>query len=173
MLKYLNVTFYRFSLSWSRILPSGFLNYINPDGVRYYNDLINELLKNDIEPMVTLYHWDLPQPLQEIGGWPNPLLAKYFEDYAKIAFELFGDRVKTWITFNEPPEVCESGYAESGNAPCYKSSGIGDYMCGKTLLLAHARAYHIYDKLFRNKQKGIFFLIFKYFFVFIEIVVKF
>lgn len=154
LLKYLNVNFYRFSLSWSRLLPSGFANYINPDGVRYYNDLINELLKNDIEPMVTLYHWDLPQPLQEIGGWPNPLLAKHFEDYAKIAFELFGDRVKTWITFNEPPDVCEAGYGDGTGAPGFRSSGIGDYLCGRTLLLAHASAYRLYDKMFRSTQQG-------------------
>lgn len=150
----LGINFYRFSLSWSRILPTGFPNKINPDGIRYYNNLINELLKNKIEPYVTLFHWDLPQPLQDIGGWPNPYLSEYFAEYAKVAFKYFGDRVKVWITFNEPIEICESGYALGDNAPALKSEGVGDYLCGKTLLLAHATAYHLYNDLFRKSQKG-------------------
>ncbi|GLV37189.1 uncharacterized protein CBL_01981 [Carabus blaptoides fortunei] len=153
-LRWLGVDFYRFSLSWSRLLPSGFSNKINPDGVRYYNDLINELLKYNITPMLTLFHWDLPQPLQEAGGWPNVLLADYFEDYAKIAFDNFGDRVKMWITFNEPQQICQEGYSDGKMAPAYHSDGIADYLCGRTVLLAHAKAYHLYNKQFREKQQG-------------------
>lgn len=92
-------------MSWSRLLPSGHVNNINQDGVRYYSQLIDSLLAVNITPMVTLYHWDLPQPLMELGGWPNPLMTLYFMDYAKFAFKTFGDRVKMWITFNEPPQV--------------------------------------------------------------------
>lgn len=154
MLKSLGVNFYRFSLSWSRILPTGYPNVINPDGIRYYNNLINELLKNKIEPYVTIFHWDLPQPLQEVGGWPNSMLAIYFSDYANIAFKYFGDRVKTWITFNEPIEICVGGYGGGGGAPDKNSAGIGDYLCGRTILLAHARTYHLYQSTYRNKQRG-------------------
>lgn len=155
MMKNMKVNFYRFSLSWSRILPSGLPNRINSDGIQYYNNLINTLLKNKIQPVVTLYHWDLPQPLQDLGGWTNSVTAMYFEEYANICFSLFGDRVKTWITINEPPSICVSTYDMGSGAPGLLSPGIGTYLCGRTLLLAHARAYHLYDKVYRPNQKGI------------------
>lgn len=122
--------------------------------MRYYNDLINGLISEGIAPVVTLYHWDLPQPLQDLGGWPNKEIAVYFEDYARVAFALFGDRVKTWITVNEPPEICSSSYGLGIDAPAIHSPGIGEYLCGKTVLLAHAKAYRLYDTVFRTKQQG-------------------
>nr|XP_022915417.1 myrosinase 1-like [Onthophagus taurus]XP_022915423.1 myrosinase 1-like [Onthophagus taurus]XP_022915431.1 myrosinase 1-like [Onthophagus taurus]XP_022915440.1 myrosinase 1-like [Onthophagus taurus]XP_022915449.1 myrosinase 1-like [Onthophagus taurus]XP_022915458.1 myrosinase 1-like [Onthophagus taurus] len=156
LLKQLGVNFYRISLSWSRILPTGFKNKINPDGIRYYNELLDALTANGIEPMVSLFHWDLPQPLQDLGGWTNPLMADYFLEYVRIAYENFGDRVKYWITFNEPSVLCAGSY-EGGLlalAPFLKSRGVGLYLCGHTLLIAHAKAYHLYDKEFRKSQKG-------------------
>lgn len=155
ILKNLSVDFYRFSFSWTRLLPSGFVNSRSEEGEKYYNSLIDMLLTNNIKPWVTLYHWDLPQKLQELGGWANPLMATYFKDYANYAFSTFGDRVKTWITFNEPVEICSSGYGEGDDAPAYKQSGIADYLCGKTILIAHARAYRIYDFHYRKKQNGV------------------
>ncbi|GJQ69297.1 hypothetical protein Trydic_g6431 [Trypoxylus dichotomus] len=153
-LAYLGVHYYRFSISWSRLLPTGFTNYINPDGVKYYTDLITHMFRLNIKPMVTLYHWDLPQPLQDLGGWTNPLMAKYFEDYANVVFDLWGKYVSYWITFNEPGEVCETGYGQGINAPNINSSGIADYLCGRTLLLAHARAYHLYNSKYRHQCQG-------------------
>ncbi|CAG9772708.1 unnamed protein product [Ceutorhynchus assimilis] len=154
LLEELGVDFYRFSLSWSRILPTGFSNKINKAGVDYYNETINLLISKNIEPMVTLYHWDLPQPLQDLGGWTNSLITDYFEDYARVAFTLFGDRVKLWITINEPASICIDTYENGNGAPGIKSPGLGSYLCGKNILLAHAKAYRLYQADFKNTQQG-------------------
>lgn len=151
----MKVDHYRFSLSWARILPNGFSNEINPDGVAYYNNIINALIDNKIEPMVTIFHWDLPQNLQDLGGWANPILADYFEDYARVVFKLFGDRVKRWITINEPASICVGTYEYDDQAPTsVKTPGVGLYLCGKTILVAHAKAYRVYDLEFRKEQGG-------------------
>ncbi|XP_072934968.1 myrosinase 1-like isoform X2 [Epargyreus clarus] len=155
MLKFLSVDFYRFSISWPRILPTSFPNKISEAGLTYYNNIINELLVNNIEPVITLYHWDLPQNLQDLGGWANPLIVDWFEDYARTMYQLFGDRVKTWITINEPKQIAIYGYGLPRLAPGINSHGIGDYLAVKHVVMAHARAWHVYDKEFRAKQKGI------------------
>ncbi|XP_047505951.1 myrosinase 1-like [Pieris napi] len=152
--KDLGLDFYRFSISWPRLLPNGHSNYVSEDGKRYYNNLINGLIENGIEPVVTLYHWDLPQKLQEFGGWTNPDLASSFEEYANVAFNLFGDRVKTWLTFNEPVSFCEVSYEAGKTAPGVALPGIGNYICAKVVMLAHARAYRLYDTKFRAKYRG-------------------
>ncbi|XP_047004144.1 myrosinase 1-like isoform X2 [Schistocerca americana] len=153
MLKALNADVYRFSISWPRVLPTGDVDVINQPGIDYYNNLINELLANGIQPVVTMYHFDLPQALQYIGGWPNEMLADYFVQYARILFQNFGDRVKWWITFNEPA-VFVNGYAAEGIAPSQPASGIGDYLATHTVIKAHARVWHLYDEEFRASQNG-------------------
>lgn len=158
MMRELGLEFYRFSLSWPRILPNSFPDKINEAGVAYYNNLINEMLKYNIQPMVTLYHWDLPQKLQELGGWTNPQIVDWYADYARVVFELFGDRVKYWITINEPREVCYQGYGVDTMAPRLNMTGVGEYMCAKNLLMAHAKAYHIYDEEFRPTHGGNIFI---------------
>ncbi|KAL3278785.1 hypothetical protein HHI36_016309 [Cryptolaemus montrouzieri] len=112
------------------------------------------LLANGIEPVVTLYEWDLPQKLQDLGGWTSLQTAEYFANFARLAFRLFGDRVKTWITISEPFNICEISYGQLSAPPLINSPGVGDYLCGKTVLIAHSKAYHIYDKEFRKRQKG-------------------
>ncbi|KAK4878055.1 hypothetical protein RN001_010561 [Aquatica leii] len=146
LMKNAGFQFYRFSISWSRILPHGYSNVINPNGIYYYNNLINVLLENGIVPVVTLYHFDLPQVLQDLGGWTNAKVVKWFEDFAGVVFDHFADRVKVWITINEPKQVCSYGYGVGMLAPGIESSGLGEYMCARNLLLAHASAYHLYKK---------------------------
>ncbi|XP_047121902.1 myrosinase 1-like [Schistocerca piceifrons] len=154
MLKAINADVYRFSIAWTRILPTGDLDVINQPGIDYYNNLINELLANGIQPVVTMYHWDLPQALQYIGGWPNPILADYFVEYARVLFENFGDRVKMWTTFNEP-EVFTTGYASAEfQAPSQNAPGIGDYLAAHTVIRAHGLVYRLYQEQFRAKQNG-------------------
>ncbi|CAH1957668.1 unnamed protein product [Acanthoscelides obtectus] len=158
IIKGLNSQFYRLSIAWSRILPTGYYNgsqSINQEGVRYYKTLLRALNALDIEPMVTLYHWDLPQQLQDdFGGWLSPKVADLFAEYARLCYELFGDEIRWWITINEPKQVCEAGYGVGVFAPGIFKPGEGNYICAKNVLLAHAKAYRIYDEEFRATNKG-------------------
>ncbi|XP_061723158.1 myrosinase 1-like isoform X2 [Cydia pomonella] len=154
MLKELGSKYYRLSISWPRILPYGRGDYVEPRGIAYYNDLINELLTNGITPFVTMYHWDLPQHLNEQGGWLNEEIIDWFGDYARVLYQNFGDRVKHWLTINEPYIHCLFGYGTGIHAPRLKSPGIFFYECGRNILLAHARAYQIYNEEFRSTQNG-------------------
>ena len=92
---------YRLSLSWSRLQPNG-SGPLNPDGVRFYRDVLEGCRQRGITPFVTLYHWDLPQPLQDAGGWPNRETAHRFADYASQCIDAFTDVARDWITINEP-----------------------------------------------------------------------
>ena len=117
MMKEIGHNSFRFSIAWSRLIPNPFSGEINQKAVDYYNDLINELLKNGIEPFVCLFHFDMPWVMQEIGGWESKEVLNYFNAYAKKCFELFGDRVKYWFTHNEPIVPIEGCYLYSFHYP--------------------------------------------------------
>lgn len=151
LLKDLGVDFYRLSLSWARILPTGYIDgNINEPGVQYYENILDQLEKNGIEAMVTLYHWDMPQKLlDDFGGVLNESFVDVFANYAQLAFELFGDKVKYWVTFNEPYIVCQQGYENGKKAPAItKAPGVDLYICAHNVLKAHAKAYRIYDRYY-------------------------
>ncbi|XP_024966551.1 putative beta-glucosidase 41 isoform X4 [Cynara cardunculus var. scolymus] len=142
LMKNLGMDAYRFSISWSRIFPNG-TGKPNPQGIRYYNRFIDSLLEkgiiSGIQPYVTLYHWDLPQMLEDrYDGWLNTQIIEDFEHYAFTCFEAFGDRVKHWITFNEPHGFAIQGYDYAHN-----------------ILLSHAAVYHGYQRHFKEKQGGL------------------
>ncbi|XP_061711095.1 myrosinase 1-like [Cydia pomonella] len=154
IVKELGVEYYRLSISWPRLLPNGTDNNISKSAVRYYRKVIKELINANIIPVVTLFHWDMPTPFMDLGGWANPQIVNYFRDYARVAFNLFGDVVKIWTTMNEPHQHCYNGYGGDYFAPAIKSHGVGEYLCIHYMLLAHAAAYHLYDEEFRPTQKG-------------------
>ncbi|KAG8574956.1 hypothetical protein GDO81_009399 [Engystomops pustulosus] len=156
LLKELKVSHYRLSISWPRLIPTGIkAESVNEMGIKYYNNLINVLLENNITPVVTLYHWDLPQTLQEkFGGWQNITMITYFNDYANLCFEKFGDRVKYWITFSNPWSVAVEGYETGEHAPGLKLRGTGVYKAAHNLIKAHARVWHSYNKHWRSRQNG-------------------
>ncbi len=130
LLQAMNLNSYRFSISWPRIQPNG-PGAPNPKSVDYYNRLIDALLELHIRPLVTLYHWDLPQSLEESGGWPNRDTANRFADYAEICARAFGDRVADWVLFNEPLGFTYRGYLEGAHAP------------GRSSLFDFLRATHV------------------------------
>lgn len=120
LMRWLGLQAYRFSLSWSRILPGG-TGAVNARGLAFYDRLIDALLLNGIQPSATLFHWDLPAALGERGGWLNRDSVHWFADYAEICFRAFGDRVQMWTTLNEPGIVTEAGYLFGVNAPGHRS----------------------------------------------------
>ncbi|MEU9830993.1 GH1 family beta-glucosidase [Streptosporangium sp. NPDC048047] len=116
LLAALGVGAYRFSISWPRVQPGG-TGPVNRAGVDFYSRLVDGLLARNISPVATLYHWDLPQELEDAGGWPHRDTASRFADYARLAGEALGDRVRTWITLNEPWCSAYLGYASGVHAP--------------------------------------------------------
>ncbi|CAM8999305.1 unnamed protein product [Rhodiola kirilowii] len=160
LMKDLGMDAYRFSISWPRIFPNG-TGEPNQEGIDYYNNLIDALLVKGIQPYVTIYHWDLPQVLEDrYGGWLDKQIVEDFELYATTCFQAFGDRVKYWITFNEPHGMSIQGYDTGIQAPG-RCSIVGHLLCkaGKSdtepyivahnVLLAHAVVYRSYQKNFK------------------------
>ena len=116
LMRDLGVGIYRFSIAWPRVLPSG-AGRVNPAGLDFYARLVNTLLEAGIEPACTLYHWDLPQALEDLGGWRSRDTAHRFADYAAVVVGHLGDRVHQWITLNEPWCSSMLGYATGRHAP--------------------------------------------------------
>ncbi|XP_055585759.1 myrosinase 1-like [Uranotaenia lowii] len=154
-LKEVGFNFYRFSISWPRILPEGDISSLQTAGIDYYNKLIDALIEARIEPVVTMIHYDVPQYIQDLGGLASPIFVRYFEIYADTLYRYFGDRVKVWLTHNEPYDFCVEGYGNGQSGPLIYAPGVGEYLCAHHVLLSHAAAYHVYDKKYRAMQKGV------------------
>src|SRR6266581_2902072 len=148
----LGLNAYRFSVSWSRILPAG-KGAVNPRGLAFYDRLTDALLARSIQPAVTLYHWDLPAALDDLGGWLNPDVADWFADYARVMFRALGDRVPLWTTLNEPWVVMDGGYLHGALAPGHKSLAESPQV-GINLLRAHGAGVQVY-RAEGKKQIGI------------------
>ena len=152
LMKEIGIKSYRFSISWPRIIPDGD-GKPNAAGIAFYNRLIDELLINHIEPVITLYHWDLPQSLQEKGGWSSRKTVDAFVRYASIVFEKFSDRVKLWITHNEPDIVVRFGHLMGIHAPSIQDSAIA-MATAHHILLSHGAAVQAMRKLASSSFDG-------------------
>jgi beta-glucosidase len=142
LMRALGANAYRFSTSWSRILPQG-RGPVNPAGLDFYERLVDALLADGLEPMLTLYHWDLPAALDDLGGWLNPESAKWFAEYASVMFRRLDGRVKMWVTLNEPWVITDGGYLNGTLAPGHRSRFEAP-IASHHLLRAHAEAVKVY-----------------------------
>jgi beta-glucosidase len=152
LMRELGLNAYRFSTSWSRVLPRG-RGAVNPAGLDFYDRLVDALLERSIEPMVTLYHWDLPAALDDLGGWLNPDIPKWFADYAVLMFQRLDDRVTMWTTLNEPWVVTDGGYLHGALAPGHRNRFEAP-IASHQLLRAHGMAVQAY-RAGRNHRIGI------------------
>lgn len=143
---------YRFSISWPRLLPRG-RGEVNEPGVQFYSDLIDELLAHNIEPMITLYHWDLPQALQDEGGWEARSTAEAFAEYARLCYQRFGSRVKLWATFNETIVFIGHGYINGCHPPAVRDPARAIQACHH-VFIAHALAVKTFRDMNINGQIG-------------------
>ncbi len=141
LMKQLGLGAYRFSIAWPRILPEG-TGRVNPDGLRFYSDLVDGLLEAGITPWVTLYHWDLPQPLEDRGGWPSREIVQAFVEYTDVVTRHLGDRVKHWITLNEPHVFTFVGYGGGRHAPG-RDDQFEAARASHHALLAHGEAMRV------------------------------
>ncbi len=144
---------YRFSISWARVLPNG-RGEVNEKGIEFYSNLIDELLKHDIVPFVTLYHWDLPLEIQKIGGWENREVVDAFEEYARLCFERFGDRVRHWITFNEAIVFVSLGYLTEAHPPAVDDPKRA-YQVSHHVNVAHAKGVKAFREMGLEGEIGI------------------
>uniref|UniRef100_A0A0E0KST2 4-hydroxy-7-methoxy-3-oxo-3,4-dihydro-2H-1,4-benzoxazin-2-yl glucosidebeta-D-glucosidase n=1 Tax=Oryza punctata TaxID=4537 RepID=A0A0E0KST2_ORYPU len=162
----LGVNAYRFSISWSRILPKGRFGGVNPAGIDFYNKLIDSLLLKGVQPFVTLTHYDIPQELEDrYGAWLNSEIQSDFGHFADVCFGAFGDRVKYWTTFNEPNIAVRHGYMIGTYPPSRCSPPFGHcarggdsdsepYVAAHNVILSHATAVEIYKRKYQSKQRG-------------------
>ncbi|KAL8505929.1 hypothetical protein ACS0TY_016960 [Phlomoides rotata] len=161
----LGLTAYRFSISWSRLLPRGRLGGVNELAVLFYNKIIDNLLIRGIQPFVTIFHNEFPQEFEDrFGGWLSHLMQEEYIHFAEKCFENFGDRVKYWITFNEPNVYSDFAYERTGFPPARCSPPFGNCAIGNSdveplivvhnMLLAHAKAAKLYRDNFKSKVDG-------------------
>lgn len=146
-------TTFRTSIQWSRLIPDG-VGDVNPQAVEFYNSYIDELINAGIEPFINLYHFDMPMPLQKKGGWLNRETVNAYVAYVKVCFELFGDRVKKWFTFNEPIVPIEGGYLYQFHYPAEVNMAHG-VQAGYHEVLASAKAIKAYHEMNQSGQIGI------------------
>jgi len=149
LMRELGLKAYRFSIAWSRVLPEG-TGAINAKGLDFYDRLVDELLAQGIEPMATLYHWDLPAALDDRGGWLNPEVAHWFADYSRAVFRRLDGRVKLWVTLNEPWVVSDGGYLHGTLAPGHRSPFEAP-RASHNLMRAHAASVAAYRAEGRNR----------------------
>src|SRR5262249_46829133 len=142
LMRRLGMRAYRFSTSWSRVLPRGH-GPVNPAGLAFYARLVDMLLETGIEPLVTLFHWDLPAALDDRGGWLNPDSPKWFADYAALMFRQLDGRVTLWTTLNEPWVVTDGGYLHGSLAPGHRNRFEAP-IATHHLLRAHGAAVQAY-----------------------------
>lgn len=136
LMRQIGLQSYRFSISWPRVMPNG-AGAINKKGLGFYDQLVDELLTADIDPLITLFHWDYPLALQHRGGWLNPDSPRWYADYVEVIAEKLGDRVEKWITFNEPQVFINEGHLRGNHAPGLKLSLEDSLLAGHHVLLAH------------------------------------
>ena len=144
---------FRTSIQWSRLIPDG-VGEVNKKAVEFYNNIIDELIANDILPIINLFHFDMPMCMQEKGGWESREVVQAYTDYAKVCFELFGDRVKYWTTFNEPIVPVEGGYLYNFHYPKVKDGKRAAQVAFNTML-ASAKAIEAYKSLNQDGKIGI------------------
>jgi beta-glucosidase len=142
LMRSLGTNAYRFSTSWSRVMPRG-RPPVNAAGLDFYDRLVDALLASGIEPMLTLYHWDLPAALDDLGGWLNPEIAKWFAEYAVVMFRKLDDRVRMWATLNEPWVITDGGYLHGTLAPGHRNRFEAP-IASHHLLRAHGEAVKAY-----------------------------
>lgn len=142
LMKALGLKAYRFSIAWGRVLPEG-TGRVNAAGLDFYDRLVDELLANGIEPMATLYHWDLPAALDDRGGWLNRDSADWFADYGRVVFERLDRRVRKWVTLNEPWVVTDGGYLHGALAPGHRNLFEAP-IASHNLMRAHGAAVKAY-----------------------------
>jgi beta-glucosidase len=153
LMKSIGLQAYRFSISWPRVLPEG-EGKVNQPGLDFYDRLVDGLLEAGIRPYVTLYHWDLPQALQERGGWGNRAIVEQFACYTEAVAQRLGDRVKDWITLNEPHVFAYVGHLHGRHAPGERSLPLANQVAHNALV-AHGRAVGVIRALWPDAQAGI------------------
>lgn len=139
LFKEMGLKYYRFSISWARVLPDG-TGRVNEKGLKFYSDLVDELLSNGIEPIVTLFHWDYPYELYCRGHWLNSDSPLWFEEYTKVVVDALSDRVKYWMTFNEPQCIIGCGHWRGTHAPFLRLPNKDLIRMTHNILLSHGRA---------------------------------